>query len=561
MPQIAEVTAPSDIINPSAMNRGEEALAQSGRIASMYGRESESNLRQAGEQVKQVADVYDQHLTMEQVSNGSTTAMKMEMDMNNEWNGMLKDGSAETPANVQAFQQKWTQQRQQWMDSFSTTHGKEWALNHTERWSESWQHKLVSDVSTLAGQRVVQNDNTMVTLGSHNAYEDPSSTSRYIQDYKSSLDMTLNDPNIGGKEAAVIRTHAEEQVGKIAYAGGLSAASKGGNWRMAIGDAGQYVTGEQAAQLDRMVSTAGERQKTEMRATIQDQKRGVEAQIDDGLNKAFAKDVITSPDGTTTISPDYFKNIQNLGNLAMQNPGLGVDPAKLRSAYNWGQAEVKRAAEGTPSITDQPTKDALLKNIGAPNAEVSILQAATKGQLSSKDTTQMRELAKAIQTQVEGNPYTKGTVEEALKAAGAQLHGTTQPGDPGYVVGEAAMARYRASFYPALLNGLASGKSVQDVLYGADGIASPAKIGAFLPNGDDLMRGLGSYKDREKAIESLPSGGQAPVQGNPSGGQAPAQGNPASRPPLGSFFGGSKFAPAPVPPPQGERQPPQVPST
>lgn len=554
MPEIAQYTSEMAQrgLNTNPVREGVYSLERSANRVEENYHEAGRSIAEIGRPGQQLYNEYEKHKTFDEVSKNSANWADLQGQQTEEWNGMLKDGSANDPDKIKAFQEKYSDAYTKFGDSFSTDAGKEYALHRVEAAQDHWINKMAADKSVLDATNSVTNFNTTLAANSRRAYNDPSSAGAAIADTEAMIDGVVQHSNMTAEQSARFREHAEGELKNVAKAGAMSMAE--GNPQAWIDRKGidpelmRHLSGEDLNALDNRARIA-QRLNTEQQKADVTQQRQMEMDAAKQASTKMMTDMI-QPDGSVIAGKDYFTNLKKFGDL----PGAQRDPGLVKSMYELGRQVNEDAAKEIKPVTDQTVYTKLAGGLyGGTTTLQQINMARVNHQLSDHDWTSLKDAM-----QVPKDPFETKMLDGAISAASSQLHGvTSSPGDPAYIVGDAAKGRFLADFYPAVMKGKAEGKTMQDILYGKDGIATPDRIKQYLPNGDDLMKSLHSNEDVQKAIQELPNPGvvqkpgQTPTPATPSA-------TPANRPPLSSFFGGGgKLAPAPVPPPQGGTLPKQ----
>jgi hypothetical protein len=328
-----------------------------------------------------------------------------------------------------------------YISSFTTDAGKEYALRQADELRTHFYMKQQADMATVAGHQVVNdaesNINSMATL----AREDPSSTDLALKMYDTHLNATiLNNPNLTGDQAAQVKAeYGQKGKEQIALAHYYGLANRTPQVALDELKAGKYT--------DILPQNAVEAIQMHANEVIRMQTEGAKAQAEAQLKaekdqfKAATVGVFRDmfqPDGTLRTSGNTYTAIQQASLMP------GADPSEIKSMMEAAQTARKDQIDNVFVASDPHTYQQFTQRMtlpqGAPGALTNndIYQAVAHHRLSTADARIFMD----AREKVDADPDMRNLhsninkITETLKSTitnSNPLGGTTDPlGDQRY---------------------------------------------------------------------------------------------------------------------------------
>lgn len=387
MANIRQYTSPNAESGLHPSDEGAAAWERAGRqIGASYHQEGQD----IGAGVKQVGDAIEQHDTMAEMSKGAADMAALQDTLTTNWNNTAKSADPNNANLASDWREKQLEPAiAEWEGGFQTKQGQMWAMEQGDRMRQHLYEKTAADQSTLAGDALVSNLNALQVHASNIVRNDPSSVDAVHGMVDSAITATVNStPNLSADVASKARTEIADKVhAEVAQSAVIGAADKNPDAARTMLNSPSvtdHLDGSQVKTLESYVDG-------QQRASIEAQK--AEAAAQKAQDKQDYDGVVTQitaqtiqPDGSIKINPGYFTALTKAAFM----PGAG-DGSEIRSMINFGQEQVKRAAEGTPAITDPHVYADLKARATLPAGDpraltlTDVYQAGANGQLSNHD--------------------------------------------------------------------------------------------------------------------------------------------------------------------------------
>lgn len=407
MPQIQEFDAPSSLtVRPN--DAAVEGAVQAGRriggfysqIAAGQREEGEANRRTLdtfGGDLKQFAKAYDEHQTNMEVSHGLATYATAFNNLSQQWNDTAKNADPNDPTVAQRFREEtlkpWADQ---FVSSFKTSGGQRWAQAKVAELTQHMYEKTAADMSTLAGNAVIQNLQTSENQFSQAAMNDPSAHDVIQEAARANIHAAIAaNPNLSAEEASRVAAHYTQATGteiaKSAAYGAISANPQAGRELLASGKLANYLDGDQVKALDGYAQTVQRAGEEAAKAAKAQQQKQEDEEFKAGLGQVTL--TMVRPDGSILPAPDFYKNILTLAAM----PGAARNPAELKSLVDMAATARKNQEDHVFVQSDPQTYTRLAGRVGVPATQgglsaIEVNQAYAQGRLSDHDFTKLHEM-------------------------------------------------------------------------------------------------------------------------------------------------------------------------
>lgn len=259
---IAQFNSPIDEIHPSEI--GVDALAQAGRrIGATYNQIGQDYKGAIDNVAGPAAKIVDQHDAMQDISEGAHALAAGTTNLQTQWNQFVQKSDPNDKSiqgtfldnNLEPF-------LDQFQNGFTTDKGKEWALTQADRLRDHFTTTTNADMSTRAGDAVIQNSVGQMNQLKNGAYKDPQSTDIALQQVDAYYDAAKehNSGLLSAKQLTTVdvaKQDAKNEIVKNAIKGYADSDDpKGPDKARAILNSGaydKYIPGEEQATLNKYI--------------------------------------------------------------------------------------------------------------------------------------------------------------------------------------------------------------------------------------------------------------------------------------------------------------------
>lgn len=421
MPKIEEFNGGNLSVRPN--DAAVEGAVQAGRRIGGFYSQIASGQRQAGEMDRRVADTfagdldkfgkaYDEHLTNMEVSHGLATYATSFNGLSQQWNETAKNADPNDPTVAQKFRDEtlkpWADQ---FTSSFKTSGGKRWAQTKVAELTQHMYEKTAADMSTLAGNAVIQNLQTSENQFSEAAMNDPSAHDIIQEAARANIRAAIQaNPNLTAEEASKVASHytmaTGTEIAKSAAYGAISANPQAGRELLASGKLANYLDGDQVKALDGYAQTVQKAGEEAKKAAVAEQRKAEDDEFKGALGKAQLS--MVRPDGSVLPSADFYKNILQIAAL----PGAARNPSEIKSLIEMAATARKNQEDHVFVQSDPTTYTSLSQRVGLPVGQgglsaSEVNTAYAQNRLSDHDFTKLHEM-------IEKNDSSKDPAEKEL---------------------------------------------------------------------------------------------------------------------------------------------------
>lgn len=432
MPQIRDYTAAVDQLRPT--ETGVEALAMEGRRIGAFSDQAANTIRQSAadqaraaegvaagaetearafsgvaKSVAEAGDQAGQYVTHQEISHGAASFAQLHSDLTDAWNNTAKNADPNDTSIAGKFRETALEPAiDQFVSSFSTTQGQQWAQNHADALRDHMFEKQTADMTTLAGDAVGVNVRKMTNAWTNTARSDPSSVPFLLRTADSSVAGVVGtSPNLKGVDAAHIHSQVTQKAKEdIVRAGALGAIEKSSDPEAAAAAfAKRYPDYVNAQEIDQFAKFA----KANQRAGQLDAERAARLQKEQAIDKsAQLRDEKYVPDLTSDNPKFTNKQILNDHSLTWEDRQRLLGVINKADKVDVDDPEIK-ATIGT-SMHDP--------NVPLSDIRSTILEMQSDGKLTAQTANTMRQLSTEIESGPIKEPIYGKTMVDAAKQIG-----------------------------------------------------------------------------------------------------------------------------------------------
>src|ERR1700688_515596 len=485
MPNIVEYTNQHDTLQPQEI--GVEAYAQEGRrVGAFYQQMAQDTRRDTSElanTVKTGADIYEQHVTTQEIGRQNAVHAQLQLDLTQKWNQTVADatanGKGDDPSLAATCRASVVERAlANFQKGYSTEAGKSYGQQLSNGLRQHFYEKTATDTAAASADAAVQNKQ-LVANGLDSASRiDPGSTQYNIAAMRASTesDIATHGGSWSPEQQAMYRKGSEAQITSIAlgHYQGLTEqlfnpdgtpTNKPQQALAEINDPkngmNQYLPEGSSSSIVRTAQEAIKQQAEGVKAAAvaqtkaqKDQAEHVALQI-----MAGASDPKT---GLPTDSPQARQALMQYSQL----PGADVSRYdSMRAALDTAR---EHQANGTFVISDSATKENLISRLDAPTgssnyiSDMELEKKFTAGLLSPEHKTDIRDSReRAANTPGESN------VRAQINTLLANVKPTITHSDPtGKIVdyaGDQAYGQFYSAFWKKYDAGRAAGKTPEEI--------------------------------------------------------------------------------------------------
>lgn len=395
---IREYQTPVDRLVPN-----EEAISrfqQSGyRIKSDYrlaGEEIGTGLAAAGEAVgKRVND----YLTQQGISSAASHGAAFEQHYHQEWTDFAKSHPNDPNAGQEFLSKVFEPALETYQSGYTSTDKvRMFALERADAMRNDMYHVVAADMSTMAGDAVINNVNNLENSTSSLLYKNPELLASKLAQIPNMVDAFVkNSPNLSVKDAAAVRDKVSVKLGeswaKSAFLGLADRNPRLAEEELNAGKFGQYLNG---AEAHRYIKMAEETQKAEARAakaaSLVNQRLAIIS-----TEKSLVESLHVDPKTGAVVVPSGW-------NKTVLSHASTLGAAGTMRLLNIGHTLTQRTLSNEASTYDPHTYTTLLNH--AATGDLNMVDAGTAlahGYITGKQFTQL----KGVNTAVNESPQRK----------------------------------------------------------------------------------------------------------------------------------------------------------
>lgn len=338
-------------------NRAVEGLRPDDSGISAYeraGRQIGASYHQAGEQIggaiAKFGDQVDQHDTMAEISQGAANLAKLQDDLTTSWNQTAKGADPNDPDTAKKWRDSVLEPAlDKYNSGFSTKQSQMWATEQVDHLRQHLFEKTAADQSSLAGDALVSNLNTLQAHASNIVRNDPSS----IDAVHGMVDNSVNamvgaTPNLSADTASKARTEITDKIhAEVAQSAVIGAADMNPDQARSLLNSSSitdHLDGSQVKTLGTYIDSQQRASLSAQKAQEEEVRRAEKEDADKFANAVTASTI--QPDGSVAIPKDYFANTAKLAFMP------GVEPGLPRAMIDYGHSVLEQQSKGQPAITD-----------------------------------------------------------------------------------------------------------------------------------------------------------------------------------------------------------------
>lgn len=374
-----------------------------------------------------------QYLEHKDISQGAPAFARLMEQKTQQWNDAVKNADPNDPTVAAKFMDSLEGDLTKFRDEgFLTEGGQKWAEAHVDALRQHMAEKTQADMSTLAGQAAVVNQQQTINSLSSTVHGDPSSLDFSLAALKSSTEgMISSSPNLTGTQAGSARAEilqkGAESIVKSAAIGYIEKTATVPPWATDPKYA-KYINGAELKTFENAAKTQAKVDFLQNKAieAYQDKQRERAATAE--LGKNFGDNVTFDADGRVTINPRFYDGAMS---TVRKYPGAADEVARAQIQFGEHQQSVKRET----IVTDPTVQGDLLSRMNDPKnqtTETQILMEANKNKLDAHATSNLLALRKAFDEAPIKDPVFHATLESAKAIIHQSLDGPENFGKFAY---------------------------------------------------------------------------------------------------------------------------------
>jgi hypothetical protein len=373
---------------------------ETGELGSQEGRELTNTGSRIGGAIADAGAAAVKVADHQQISQGAASFATLLQSATDSWNNAVKNADPNDPTIAPQFMASLNDQLSKFKENgFYTEEGQKWAEAHVDALRQHMVEKTSADMSTLAGQAIVVNQQKTINSLSNTVHSDPSSIDFALAALKSSTEGLLSSsPNISGVQAGAARSEilqkGAESIVKSAAIGYINKTGQMPPWATDPKYA-PYVNGTELQMFEKAAQT-----QAKANALADKQTQVAQRQLDDLNVHKDATKVITDnltfdpQTGQPIVDPKFFKQALD---IARNNPNAPSAAETVRTMLNWGETQQNK---GTKPVDDPATKTALMDRMFSPDkptTTIDLMKARAQHLISDQTFKDYNELATALQ--------------------------------------------------------------------------------------------------------------------------------------------------------------------
>lgn len=381
-----------------------------------------------GSAVAAAGDAAVKYAEHQEVSHGSAAFAGLLQSATQDWNDRVKNADPNDTTIAPAFMAGLNDKFEQFQSAFNTEGGQQWAQEHVNALRQHFAEKTSADMSTMAGQAAVVNQQRTINMLSNTVHDDPSSIDFALAALKSSTEgMLSTSPNLTGPEAARARDEISqkgaEAIVKSAAIGYISKTGQVPPWAEDP-KYSPYINGQELqlfakqAQVQQRVDTATQKQTMVLQRQIDEQN------VRAAANKNFADNVsFDQTTGQAVIKPEFF---QNTLDIVRKYPNAPNAAETVKTYLDWAEGQQRLNEKPQRIATDRATASSLDDRMFAadnPTTVLDIRKAENEHKLSTQDAQLRVQLIEARDKQPIQDPTFKSAMAAAKELIEPKVNG------------------------------------------------------------------------------------------------------------------------------------------
>ena len=432
MPNIREFQTPA--LGLRANETGVEATAAAARRVGAEYNEAGGSIAAGGaaigQSIKIAGDLYDDHLTHQEISRGGLALAGMMGAKTDDWNKAAKGADPNDPTVANKFlQESLEPDLEKFKEGFTTQRSQQWAESHVDAFRQHMFVKTSADMASLAGEAIKANYRQTTNSLANTVRNDPTSLDFVLKTYEDTLTSVVGtSTNLKGADAGRIKTEllqkGKEELVKSAALGHIEATGKMPPWSTDP-KYSPYITPSELKQLEVAERHYATLNRSEQRAAEQDADRKARVQLHSDMNALELS--LYDDDGNLVASKDH---IQKFREIVRANPvGANLEPGRVSGMFNGLTRMIDRQNRVKASLDDDATRQDLTNRLFDPDNPTTMLQiglAVNDGKLSQRSSKNLGAIVKAEETSI------KDPVMKVTMGGAKQLLGTDPVGAGNY---------------------------------------------------------------------------------------------------------------------------------
>lgn len=404
--------------------------SETSRLGSEKGAEIADSGRRIGSAITAAGDAAVKYADHQQISQGAPAFANLMAKATNDWNDRVKNANPNDPTLAPKFMDSLNEQLDEFKDKgFYTEGGQAWAEAHVDALRQHMAEKTQADMSTLAGQAAVVNQQQTINSLSSTVRADPTSLDFSIAALKSSTEgMISSSPTLNGVQAGSIRSEIlQKGTVSIVKSAALGYVEKTGQIPPWATDPkyAPYIDGAELKQLAQAARYYQRLGQSEDRAARADRDYQAKNDFNTKVNGLEAATMPKNIGDKPQLPQDYWSQLKDLAT----HPGAALEPGRLKTMVENGETITARLNKPEPlAPVSHATTAGLLTQMhgGSMTTNEPIYKAYGDGKLSDADFNFLNKEFKEDRTP-EGAGLERDRSSFFKQYAGAISGGTYDP--------------------------------------------------------------------------------------------------------------------------------------
>lgn len=358
----------------------QQQASDAARSGYYQGQMIEGAFRDVGRGAEAVHQQVQKHYDQQDITNLTMEAARMEADTAVEWNKWQAQNDPNDPTVSKRFIDEYVTPR---INAFTgkaqTDAGREYASRASSAYFGGAYKTSAIDAANNMATAAVDNVNQLGINLSNAAAANPNSWQAQVAQADLAIETYAQTHNIQPHAVTELKKSMHEQIAVAAVQGAIDNDPEGALRALESGEWDGKLTGAQTVQAIRGAKSAIEAEERDASSNAARADKAKAASADKQVIELMSEAVVDPSTGLTTLPPDYQKRLSEIARDG------GMSPAEYSARRDWGATEARRTikVESDPGVVELFRQRADANEL----TTTEIFQAATSGQLSSKDVS------------------------------------------------------------------------------------------------------------------------------------------------------------------------------
>jgi ribosomal protein L9 len=411
---------------------------ETSELGSQVGREMTSTGQRIGGAIADAGAAAVKVEDHREISQGNAAWTTMLQQATDNWNKISSTADPNDPTVATKFMSSLNDQLANFTEQgFYTEEGQKFAEAHANALRQHMLDKTAGDMSNLAGQAIVVNQQKTINSLSNTVHSDPSSIDFALAALKSSTEGLLSSsPNISGVQAGAARSEilqkGAESIVKSAAIGYINKTAQIPPWATDPKYA-PYINGAELQMFEKNAQAQAKQNALTEKQTQETNLKLAAQKVRTDSNKVIADNVkFDSQTGQPIIDPKFH---QQALDIVRNNPDAPNAGEVFRTMASWGESQLVKGAK--PVDDPEVLKDLTDRMFSAdkPTTTLDLMKARADGKISDHTFMVRKELVEQLeQAPLKGLVWqnTISAVKDRLIMSGGLLEKKDSVGSANY---------------------------------------------------------------------------------------------------------------------------------